>query len=122
MKVLRNSELFRTACYFAAIMCLLSILPIPMLSFVRVVRYATLAVAAWGIVVALCQKSTLSVLALGVAVVLLNPFVPVITDVSAMRMAAVVAAIVFFASAVRLDPRCLPESLTPSDHSEPAEP
>jgi hypothetical protein len=120
MKLLRNNELFRGACFFAGIMCLLSLAPLPMLSFVSVVRWAAFCTALWAIVVGFAQKATMSVIKLVAVVVVYNPFSPLfVDDVSLMRLITVVAAVAFFAAGLRLDAQCLPQSLTPSDAPEP---
>ena len=120
MKLLRNTELFRGACFFAGIMCLLSLAPMPMLSFVTAVRCVAFFTAVWAIAVAVCQKAPISVLKLAAAAIFFNPFSPIfVDDVSLLRLLTVVGAVIFFAAALRLNAKCLPQSLTPSDTPEP---
>ena len=59
-RLLRNNELFRAACIFAALMCLLSLLPLPMLSFQTASRCAVLLAAAWAAAAAGFDINTLA--------------------------------------------------------------
>jgi hypothetical protein len=119
MKLLRNNDLFRSACFFAGFMCLISLLSLPMFSLVTVVRYAALIVAVWGVSVAVCQHATLSALKLAIAAIVMNPFTTITLDIAVLRVATVAAAVIFFASAVRLNAACLPLTLSGAGEDQP---
>ena len=119
MKLLRNNELFRSACFFAGFMCLISLLPFPMLSLITVVRYAALIVAVWGLSVAICQHASLSAFKLVAAAIVMNPFTTITLDIALMRVATIAAAVIFFASTVRLNAACLPKSFSGAGEDQP---
>jgi len=103
MNFLRNNELFRSMLLFAGIMCLLGLLPVPMLSFYSVMRYVALGAAIWGLIVAIEQKQQLTVFKLIAAGILANPFFNVIPTPEFAKLGPAVAGMVFIASSLRLN-------------------
>src|SRR5206468_213121 len=101
---LRDPETFKAVCLFAGFMCLLGILPLPMLSFYVVMRFCVTAAAIWVVGVTGSQGRILAGLVFTGIAILFNPLVPVTLPVAAFRAAAALSAAAFFASSALLLP------------------
>ena len=102
MKHLQDNDLFKTACIFAGIMCLLALAPLPMHSFKTAVHIVAAAAALWALYAAAARGYVLAALAFLAVAVMLNPFRQMTLDVSVMRGAYIFAAVLFFAASARL--------------------
>jgi hypothetical protein len=98
LKRLQHRETFKIACLFAGILCLLALLPLPMLSFYSVLRWTACAVALWAAVVAYCQGRSLLLILFAAIAALFNPFLLVFLRPLFWRSALLLAAAAFFAA------------------------
>ena len=110
LSVVWSTELFRTVCIFAALMCLLALLPLPMLSFQSLSRYVVLLAAAWGAVASFfAHKLVPGLLFIAVAAAL-NPFVLLLPTLASVRVVSIAAAALFLYGSVQIDPRHIGDS------------
>jgi hypothetical protein len=83
---------FHAACLFAALLCLLALLPLPMHSFYRLVQYAVTGVAAYGLVTVVLTRRYSAIVPLAAVLVLFNPIRPIVMGPAAWHAAEVMAA------------------------------
>src|SRR5438094_271636 len=119
-RLLRNSELFRAACIFAALMCLLSLLPLPMLSFQTASRYAVLLAAGWAAVAAIAGGRMWIGALCSVAAIALNPIVALLPSAEIMRAASLLAAALLLYASLKVDPAHIGSGLSAGgDEADP---
>jgi hypothetical protein len=107
MRLLQDREWFRTACIFAGLLCLLALLPLPMLSFFKVVRVVVCATGIWAALAAYGCKETMAAVIFAAIALLFNPFRQIDMPLEMWRGTVVVSAILFFLASRRLDPSSL---------------
>jgi hypothetical protein len=95
---------FKPVCYFAGLMCLLSLLPLPMASLAVVARFVAFAASVIAVFAAWNRGSLLAVALFLGMVILFNPIAPILLERPYWIGATVFAALVFFLAGVRLLP------------------
>jgi|GEM_PF-5894143 len=102
MNLLRRNDIFKIACIFAGLMCLLAVLPLHMTSFYRVLRYSVSGVAIWAAIAAFNSKEYIGFSLFSMIAILFNPFIFIRLDVTYWKLLDITSSLFFFIGSHRL--------------------
>jgi len=105
LKWLKDNEVFRVACIYSGIMCLLALLPLHMDSFYSVVRFSVTVVSLWALLGSLYNRQYLLLLVFGGLAIIFNAFHYIQSDIVVRRIVYVAAFLSFAtgSSTVKVD-------------------